>query len=250
MKGRLMIYMNKNGKMKKILSSVILGLLFVAAFLNAEVLDEKMDRQGIASNPPPSPELTVGYENLIANSGFEKSIDSVVIAKNFPKWRIVSSALPVGWDFNGDQTGIATLICNEKQARSGTCCLKIEKEDNYRSAAIHTPHSSIINVVPDDIFLTSVWVRGEGEINVFVYELTDTEYIYARPLISGQKLCGEWYRLDLEYTVPEQSMGDKKVARIRFGIHLAPKGTLYIDDFEIRRSHKIKIHETDKVSLK
>lgn len=245
-----MIYMNKNGKMKKILSSVILGLLLVSASLVAEVMDEKPVRQDIALNLPPSPEVTVGSENLIANSGFEKTVDSGIIAKISPKWRIVSSTLPVGWDFNGDQTGIATLICNEKQARSGTCCLKIEKEDNYRSAAIHTPHSSIINVVPDDIFLTSVWVRGEGEINVFVYELTDTEYIYARPLISGQKLCGEWYRLDLEYTVPEQSIGGKKVARIRFGIHLAPKGTLYIDDFEVIKSPKIKILKTDKVSLK
>ncbi|MHC4871868.1 MAG: glycoside hydrolase family 9 protein [Planctomycetota bacterium] len=192
------------------------------------------------------PPLPVGTYNLLKNSGFEKLTDTKLLNSKRPKWKVKGNRVPADWDFNGDQAGILEVVEDKSDPRLGKYTLKIEKPDNYRSAALITGRP-FLPAKPGETYWLSLWLKGEGKVTPFALEYNKGKYLYARDL-AYYRLDSEWRRLDLEYTVSEKSGPNKEtVDALRFSFHLIPKSVMYIDNIELRKSPDIEIPQPQRL---
>ena len=180
--------------------------------------------------------LPLGTTNLIRNSGFEDTTDTAWIGQHRPKWRVEGGAVPVHWDYNGDQAGVLEVVDDPGQVRHGRRSLKIIKPDAYRSAMIHN-RLPFFELKRGEVHWVSVWLRGRGKVQLWCHESegpTAAKYRYSRRL-AEVVLQEAWDRIDVAYGVTGTTPRGEAITHGRFGLNLSPGTTAWIDDFEVRR---------------
>ena len=157
-----------------------------------------------------------GEKNLIKNGGFEKYKEG--------------DKIPEGWILNLGYPCKITVMEDENLAHGGKIFLRIDEDKEKgknRSGAIYCKGP---NIKKGEKYKFSVWAKGRGKINLFIYEY-DAKGFLGSASSEEKELTPEWKEYVFIYIPGETKYSNPEVARISPAIHI--RGTAYVDDVSL-----------------
>lgn len=163
-------------------------------------------------------------QNLLKNTGFEKIVPLVISSPKYKDALPGVDEIPKGWmiDYSAFP-GMLTVMYDAETSHGGSKYIRLENKDTKPVALLYEKR---VKVEPGKKYSFSVWAKGKGEIQMFLYTFDRkrrSKYLGGIPSQWMEISSEDWKEYKFELIINNEDVG---TITPRFHI----KGTVDLDD--------------------